>query len=49
MYYFRLQSSDRKDKPRVSIGAKLVANPAKVTGTDKCPAENICSAVSKRV
>ena len=25
----------------------VVANPAKVTGTDKCPAENICSAVMR--
>lgn len=25
----------------------VVANPAKITGTDKCPAENICSCVMK--
>jgi len=32
--YFGWARQDRKDKPRVSIGAKLVANMLKVAGTD---------------
>jgi len=34
MPYFGWARQDRKDKPRVSIGAKLVANMLKVAGTD---------------
>ena len=32
--YYGWARQDRKDKPRVSIGAKLVANMLKVAGTD---------------